>query len=397
MKDNWDNNWSDYMKTTLDNYQPPVPDKLWDRLETNLDTNPASKIGLTKLIEGITLGIGVIISTYFLFQNSDTTLDTVSDTKTNVQLQSTEIKPEEENTEHKEGTFNKMIPDQTLTSASNSLQHSSKAVINTSYEKYPKLSSSETDKGIQFSTTNKINNTENPSNILTSNYDNNFTERHDTFTNKLIRNNNEGSEEMLNFDRVNYLPLHSEKVQPHLAQINAEPSFIPHAVKHKRNVKKELLYSIGGGMQFFGSWNAYFDPSIEYRINRFGFYGGIFYNLNNVREITSGEGVNKSTVNILTKSTIRHRLSLITGAYYVLLFSKKHQLIVNGGVISNSITLNGDGGSSIPFLIRSGLEFRLPVFRKYQSGVYYNYLFSTSEASKSGHQFGFRLLFGKKK
>ena len=148
-------------------------------------------------------------------------------------------------------------------------------------------------------------------------------------------------------------------------------------------------------MQSLDSWNAYIDPSVELRINHFGFYGGLFYNINNVREITSGEGANESTVNILTNSTIQHRLSFTCGTNYTLISSKKHQVLMNGGVISKSISLNGNGGRSLPFLLKSGFEFRLPVFKNQQSGIYYNYLYGITDESKSGHQLGFRLMFGK--
>ncbi|TAJ11187.1 hypothetical protein DMA11_17980 [Marinilabiliaceae bacterium JC017] len=400
MKDNWDNNWSEYIKTTLDEYQPPIPDKLWDQLETSFGGSQAPNIGLVKYIGVITLGIGVIIIAYLLYQNNDIVWESVSDAKTKVELQTIDTMWTVENVENKEDVFKSGTPNQTLVSATDIEQQTTEAVNKTTRENNHTEFSSETNIHIQSQKKDAIsnikNNTKYTNGIHLDANDDNLNCKHEGCILKPSLENYKQQKEMKNYGCLNYLPLFLEKVQPHLAQINAGRSSIFSAQKHKRRVRKELLYRIGGGMQYFDFWNAYFDPSIEYRVDRFGLFGGILYNINNVREIIRGEGADESTVNILTKSILQHRISLMGGVNFSLLPSSKHQLVLNGGVISKSIILNGEGGSSIPLMIKSGLEFRLPVFKKYQSGIYYNYLYNFSGSNQSGHQVGVCLLFGRK-
>jgi hypothetical protein len=393
------------------------------------------------------MGIGVIIGTYFLFQNTDTSTDVTSETITSRQAPITEkMRATNKSTTQHHATFNTNTSSLTTTTHSDNTKQSVASAQPTNSNNQSNKSITETVNPVQYSTgsissdndsyINKNNQLKtstpyeseinasmvaqsknkslNGNEWLAHNTDATLLDNDNTDLNQehinttsnnlqpnhikwLVDKNVQGQEEWLVFESLNYLSPNQTLPHPSLAPVNTINIPTTLITTKKRKVSKELLFGMSGGILSLGKVNAYLSPSVEYRINRFGFYGGAFYNINDVRKITSGEGANESTVNVITSSTIQHRISAIIGANYSIWSSNKQQLLLNGGLISKSFTLNGNVGSSLPFLLDGGLEFRRSVFKKYQAGIYYNFLYAASGESQTGHQVGIRLLFGGKR
>ena len=382
MKDNWDKKWSEYMETRLNEYQPAVPENLWNRLEDNLNLSQVAKIGLYKIIGGITLGVGMIMAGYFLFIKTDES-DKI-DSELNIGIH--------EQTDESKSIFERAETNKQINNVANdgSVSNKREKHIQTGKEMMKDQTI-----GRSFSSAEKdaIFGSENNNQNIASQLTTKKTDLHESMFHQA-----ELCDESNVYARVlPYAEVKHERLSADLADISLRPSTYVHTNRYNGKIKTKLYYTLGGGAQFVYSWDVFLNPSIEYRVNKFGFYGGILYSINNIREITSGEGANNSTVNVLTNSIIQHRLSLMVGTNYSLWQSSKHQLMLNVGVISKSVALNGKGGSNLPLLLNTGVEFRLPVLKKYQTGIYYSYLHTVSKESKSGHSIGVKLLLGGKK
>lgn len=334
MKDNWDNNWSEYIKSTLDEYCPPVPDDLWNNLEGKLPVSKPSIFLTSKFILSSILSICIIVGVYFLSTDKDRiadhkfkeqihTIDTIKNNKTvkpNLQLAETETE-----TETKLSTSTKQLYDMGEADAASFILKPSDELI---------------------------------------------------------------KQQAIAQQQSSYDPITNKKQT--LALQKMLHKRIKIKVDKKKRIKKEFNLSIESGIQYFESINFTAGIRSQFNWNRLGIYGGIHYSPNQLSKFISGEGTENSTVKVLTASETQHRLSFLSGLSYHILNAQNKRLSVNAGILSKTISLNGNSSFYNPFMVSTGVEYHIAFLRKYKTGVYYNYLFVSSGQNTNGHQFGVR-------
>ncbi|MCT4673606.1 MAG: hypothetical protein N4A37_10255 [Prolixibacteraceae bacterium] len=368
MRENWDNNWSEYIKTSLNQYEPEVPNEIWNNLETNLNkTGSTNKNKLSKIIANITLSICVIGSVYYFFTKRDGLKDVTS--YSNPINQHHRIK-------------NDII--KKLNYGGNVIVENNKEII----------IKDEKNRTQRISTFKNFKNTIKSNKVVKQNH---------SSKKKTIKLNPEER----NFQipkRINIKYIKPKEITYQLSnnkivlfETSATAEILSNSNSRKKIKRNIFLYSIGGGIHKFSSWNGFLATTGEYRFNKLGIYGGVKYYMNNIRNITSGEGANEDTVNEITRSIIQHRISFIAGINPIIWNKSNYHILINLGVTSKSLALNVKGGTDSPFTLSTGVEFRMPIFKKYITSINYNYLLGLSDRSKQGHSIGFKILLTNKK
>ncbi|PXY01377.1 hypothetical protein DF185_07785 [Marinifilum breve] len=357
MKDNWDNNWSDYIKSTLDEYNPPVPDQLWNNLEGKIPVSNPSVFLTGKFFAGAILSIGMIVGAYFLFSNKN-------------QLENRELSEQLNNNNKIE--INKTVD---LHSANNNYNlHITDTDTDTDTDTEAQKSTREISTSIEL--LNDLGESGAPA----------FKEK---------PSNEERKHAAIADQQYLYAGI-----------IKAEEPLVLHESFHKRikiqnkkkkRIEKDFNMAIDAGMQYMKSASFIAGIQAKYNWNRLGVYGGLHYSPNQLREFTSGEGAESSTVKVLTADGIQHRINFFSGLSYHVIKTRNNRLSAKAGVISKTISLNGDANYYNPLMISTGLELRIPVLRKYNTGIYYNYLFKPSDQKINGHQLGVRIQLNRKR
>jgi len=341
MKDNWDNNWSEYIKSTLEDYQAPVPDKLWDNLNNQLGKPKKASIINSKLFTYLLSGITIFTIAYFLYK-SDTSIDS------------------EKNSQMTKVAKTKSV----------AVNNPPKKILTDEF----KL------KTFNSNVNNKITSAQKEM-VSLNNFDAHFKEE--------LQSNKKVHLEPLKRQFCKHMMITSKLPITALKPIQA---ILTSNIKQKKRFKTKTNFGIGAGFQSINSWNAYTGAYGEFRVNKFGVYGGLYYNPNQLNKITKGDGADDTTESVLTATGIQHRLSFSFGLNYTLFKTTNKHIFINAGIISKSLSLNGNKDIRAPLLMNTGLEFRIPVLKTDEIGIYYNYLFNPSSKNKKGHQVGIKIL-----
>jgi hypothetical protein len=342
MKDNWDSNWSKYIKSTLDDYHPPVPDSLWNNLESKIPVAKKSIFFTGKFFSRVIFSIALVVGIYFLYTNNDK----LNKTKVSEQL-----------TSNNSIEINK-------TTQLNSLAENSN--IHTPVTETKKTQS-------------ELSTVANQLNAINKSIVSEFKET--------VTNSQRTSEPI-----INQRYLKTTIVQPELPIFLKEMRHKHINIKHKkkRTIKKEFNIDFESGIQSIDSWSFITGIHAEYNWNRLGIYGGMHYSPHQLREFISGEGAENSTVKVLTADKIQHRINFFSGVSFHAINTKDKRISANAGILSKTISLNGSSEFYTPLMISTGIKVRLPFLRKYNTSIYYNYLFNLSNQKSNGHQVGIR-------
>ena len=129
-------------------------------------------------------------------------------------------KQAEESTKNRGVDYNDITPDQALSNTSNSAKPALNTVNNADGEINHNLTSSETNSDVQSSIEHKNKSTKNFSNTLASNFNNDFNDKYESLPIKQSLDDYIKSQDMLDSDKLSYLQLNNEKVQPALAVLD---------------------------------------------------------------------------------------------------------------------------------------------------------------------------------
>jgi hypothetical protein len=253
MKDNWDNKWSEYIKSTLEEYDAPVPNNYWNTIQQSIATSKSSLYSIIKLAALGLVGTGVIMVLYFAFIKEKSLNDS-----TQAKVTFSLLPPKPMN-------IKVLSSNQSLSPVTKFKMKEDKFTL---YDAHTPKKVTEANSQVDVESTIDF------------------------------------EPESIGIEKVRLSSIQSEKIRD-LRRINPKKNKLK-----VRNKSKELYWNLGvdAGSLKLNEYNFYVGPYAEIGINRLGCYTGFIYNPNEVNEITVGEGANNTTVSEITRKSLQHRI-----------------------------------------------------------------------------------------
>lgn len=370
MKENWDNKWSEVIKSTLDDYEAEVPGNQWHALQNKLHAKPTIFSLSLKAVAGVIVVLGVAV--LGIFQMDDET--SVNTTLTH------SIKQDDLQENPSLLTMERAAQQNTQANTSEAHQGEPELADN----KYTHQTSPQSQ--IDKYTTDKLN--------ITS-----IIPKQKHKKEQAVSKHNKPSSTTMNQAQLDGTSCSQANISPMLATKgltknreidqtlkplpNAAPAFSKKAARP--SYPATFMIGFGGGMfSDQSNWNGYADVQGQLCWRKWRLYTGVSYSCM------------QQQVQTLVYDTLKvdqsrlHQLSLTGGFKRELIHYNGHQINMSAGV-HQPFYFNRKIELDDRLKYSGGIEWETLMRKKYKICVYYNILLSNQKTKDTGHMIGVRL------